>query len=145
MTDCVIDATIIGLSNDELANRVQGNSLDHKLQIVEQVTSGIRRVRYNSKLLNEYERLVGQYQNDVIHLFFIILDSPRAFRVGRNSLSRQHHASAVNDCGWPSHDQHLIAAALDGIDPSIFVTEFHHAICASRIWRHFAIRIEHIQ
>ena len=145
MNDCVIDATIVCLSNGDLANRVPGNSLDQKLKVLEEVTGFFRRLRYNSRLLNEYERLIDLHQNDVVRLFFDILDSPHAFRVSRNALSRQDHAVAIGDCGWPSHDQHLIAAAIGGVNPSIFVTEQKHATCAVLIWRRMRIQVEHIQ
>jgi len=144
MNDCVIDATIVCLSNQALANRAPGSPLDQRLRVIELVISAIRRVRFNARLLSEYERVARKHQNDLIQLFFAILDSPKAVRVSRNSLSRQVYAAAVGDCGWPSHDQHLIAAALDGVNPCICVTESHHAVCSELIWRRLKIQIEHI-
>ena len=42
------------------------------------------------------------------------------------------------------HDQHLLAAALDGVDPVIFVTERCLARCAGKVLSHFRIHIEHL-
>lgn len=121
MPDCVLDASVVALANGDIAARRPGNMLDRRLAVIEHVVSGARRLRYNSRLLAEYEHLIQQHRNDVIYLLFEVLDSKRSIYVPRNTLSRQHHASATERCRWPSHDQHLLAAALGGNNPVIFV------------------------
>lgn len=145
MPDCVLDATVVALANGNIAARRPGNVFDRRLAAIEQVVSGARRLRYNSRLLGEYESLIQQHRNDVIYLLFEVLDSERSIRVRRNTLSRQHYATATQRCRWPSHDQHLLAAAFGGDDPVIVVTEPRLAQCAPRILACFAIHIEHLQ
>ena len=144
MPDCVLDTTVVALANGDLAARQPGNAFDRRLRAIEQVVTGVRRLRYNTKILGEYQRLVRQYRNDVIEMLFLILDSDRSVLVRRSTLSRQEYAAAVKQCGWPSHDQHLLAAALGGVDPAIVVTELHLGQCASKIFRLFAVHVEYI-
>jgi len=144
MVDCVLDATVVAFSNSDLALRIPGSPLDRRLSIIEEVAAGVRRIRYNPRLLGEYEAHARTFRNDVIELFFILLESDKAYFVRRNTLCRQDFAKATSQCNWPSHDQHLLAAAKDGVDPSIFVTEVNHAVCASRILRAFHIRVEFV-
>lgn len=144
MPDCVVDATVVALSNGNIAGRRTGNLLDRRLTVLEQIARGARRLRYNSKLLHEYQQLIQEYRNDVIETLFNLLDDTRhAILVRRNSLSRQDHAKAT-ECGWPNHDQHLLAAALNGIDPAIVVTEERHRDCACAILQHFQVHIEYL-
>ncbi len=142
MPDCVLDASVVALSNGDLAGRRPGNVFDRRLNVIEQVVAGARRLRYNQKLLGEYRRLIRDYRNDVIELLFFVLDSDRAVLVSRSTLSRQNYDRATLQCRWPSHDQHLLAAALDGADPSIFVTEVRLADCARRVFAYFAVHVE---
>jgi hypothetical protein len=141
MPDCVLDASVVALSNGDLAGRRSGNMLDRRLLVLEEVIADHRRLRYNARLLGEYQRLIQDYRNDVIELLFRVLDSDRSVRVSRNNLTSQNHAMATRRCRWPSHDQHLLAAALDGVDPSIFVTEDRLARCAAQILTHFDVHI----
>lgn len=143
MADCVVDASIVHFANTDLAARRPGNVADRRLQVLEQVAGGLRRVRYNQKLLGEYQQLVQERRNDVIEVFFLVLDSSRAVRVSRSTLSRQDYATA-RCCRWPAHDQHLLAAAIGGDDPSIVVTEGKLARCGAKVLRHFAVHLEHI-
>ena len=145
MPDCVVDATVVHLSNGDIAGRKPGNMLDRRMSVLEEVVAGARRLRYNQKLFGEYTELVRERRNDVIDALFEVLDDTRrSVRVPRNTLSRQHHERARNRCDWPSHDQHLLAAALDGDNPSIAVTEQRLNQCAGAIFRHFGIRIEYL-
>jgi hypothetical protein len=146
MSDYVVDATIIRLTNTQLAARRPGNAFDRRLRILEQVVAGTKRVRYNSRLLGEYRALVRQQQfrNDVIQAFFIILDSDKAVRVNRNNLSRQNHRTARDQCDWPTHDQHLLAAAIGGNNAAIVVTEVRLGNCGAAVYRHFGVHVEHI-
>ncbi len=141
MTDCVIDATVVYKANGAITGRRAGNMFDKRLAVIEQVGSGVRRLRYNGKLLKEYEQVMRTPRNDVIELFFAKL-TDTAVLVSRSTLSTPHYDKAVSKCGWPSHDQHLLAAAINGVNPSIVVTEHNHVKCAACILKHFAISIE---
>jgi hypothetical protein len=141
MPDCVLDASVIAFANGDLTGRRSGNLLDRRLRIVEEVAQQNRRVRYNNKLLTEYQRLVTDYRNDAIELFFAVLDSEHSVLVRRSTLSRQHHRTATGSCRWPSHDQHLLAAAVGGEDPSVFVTESRLATCAPQVLSHFSVHV----
>jgi hypothetical protein len=144
MADCVIDATVVAMANGNIAARRPGNVFDRRLTVVEDVGRRVRRLRYNSKLRGEYERLVHEYRNDVIELFFTVLADHAVF-VHHNSLSRQRHATARDKCGWPDHDQHLLAAALGGDDPTVFVTEDRHANCAACILARLRIHVSQLR
>jgi hypothetical protein len=142
MPDCVVDASVVAFANGDIAGRRPGNLFDRRLDVIEQVVTGTRRLRYNPKLVGEYRQLIKEHRNDVIEALFAILDSPRSVYVKRNSLSRQNHAKATQTCGWPSHDQHLLAAALDGDESAVVVTEGHLVQCSAAILMHFDIRVE---
>jgi hypothetical protein len=135
---------VVGFANGDLTARRPGNVFDRRLRVIEQVVAGNWRLRYNQKLLDEYLRLIQEYRNDVIELLFGVLDSQRSVRVPRNTLSSRDHGIATSRCRWPSHDQHLLAAALGGVDPSVFVTEERLARCAPRILSHFAVRVNQL-
>jgi len=144
MPDYVLDATVVAPPNRDIVARRLGNAVDRRLAVIQQVVAGARRLRYNTKLLGEYQRLTQNSRDDVIVLFFIILDSARSVFVGRNTLSRQNYSTAVDRCRWPGHDQHLLAAALDGDDSTIVVTESRLAQCATRILRYFHVHVEYL-
>jgi hypothetical protein len=145
MPDYVVDATVIGFANGDIAARRPGNVLDRRLSVIEQVVRGVRRLRYNRRLLSEYTQLVQEYRNDVIDAFFALLDdSRRAVLVRRSTLSAGDYDTARRSCRWPTHDQHLLAAALGGDDPTIAVTEARHARCAAELLRHFGVHIENL-
>ena len=143
MPDCVVDASVVAFANGDIAGRRPGNIFDKRLAVIEQVVAGTRRLRFNAKLVNEYQNIVKQHRNDVVEALFALLDnSQRSVFVKRNTLSRQNHVRATQTCGWPSHDQHLLAAALDGDEPAVVVTEPHLAQCAPLVLMHFDIRVE---
>jgi hypothetical protein len=145
MPDCVIDASVVALANGDIAGRRPGNIFDRRLAVIEETVSGLRRLRYNSKLLGEYTDHIRERRNDVLEALFALLDDTnRSVFVRRNTLSRQHYDSATDKCQWPSHDQHLLAAAIDGDNPSIVVTEERLQQCAGKILRHFGIHLEYI-
>jgi hypothetical protein len=145
MADCVVDASVVHFANGDIAGRRPGNLFDRRLRVLEQVVRGVRRLRYNPKLLGEYAQLVRVHRNDVVEALFILLDdTSRAVFVRRNTLSGQHHATATEKCRWPSHDQHLLAAALGGDDPAVVVTEERLNRCAAAILAKFAIRVEYL-
>lgn len=142
MSDCVIDAALIHLSNGDLAGRRPGNVLDRRLKVIEDVGEGKRRPRYNQKLFGEYQCLTKKLRNDVVAAFIQVL-TDSGVRVKRNCLKSRDHGKATK-CGWPSHDQHLLAAALEGQNPTIFVSEWKHGTCAASVLRVFGVRVSRI-
>jgi hypothetical protein len=142
VNDAVFDTTVVAVGNRQIADRRSGNSFDKTLRLLQAVINRVMRVRYNSKLRREYDEHVRQYRNDFIEVFFTILDSPQAVQVARNSLSRQHYDMAVRQARWPSHDQHLLASALGGERPHIYVTEQYLQDCGPKIYRIFGIRVQ---
>jgi|SRR6266571_2677589 len=140
MSDAVLDTTVVAFANSDIAARRSGNSLDRRLRILQDVVGRRMQIRYNPKLLTEYQQHITERRNDVIELFFAVLDSSAAIRVGRNTLSRQHFERATGE-RWPAHDQHLLAAAMGGDRPQIYVTERRLSDLASGIHRKFRIRV----
>lgn len=143
MPDCIFDATVITMANGEIAARKPGNIFDRRLTAIESAANGNCRIRYNPRLLREYLDHVRDRRNDVIELFFETLEE-RGLLVRRNNLSRQDYATATERCQWPAHDQHLLAAALGGDEPSIYVTERRHSDCGPKILNRFGIRIKRL-
>jgi hypothetical protein len=140
MADSVFDTTVIAAANAVLADRVPGNRLDRCVAAIEDVAHGLRRLRYNRKLYEEYRPHLRERRNDIVEVFVALLDSPNAVVVPRSTLPRPIYARALQ-CGWPSHDQHLLAAAIDGEDPILFVTERRHWVCCAAVWKRFAITV----
>lgn len=143
MSDAVFDTTVVACANSDIAARRAGNSLDRRLHLLEIAGCGQVRVRYNRKLLSEYQAHIKTRRNDVIELFFAVLDSAWAIRVTRSTLSRQDYRLAVEQ-RWPTHDQHLLAAALGGDRPCVYVTEPRLATCGLGIQRVFNIRVRRV-
>lgn len=143
MSDVVFDTTVVAWANRDMGARRPGNSFDRRLRLLERARDGQLRIRYNKRLLGEYQRRVMERRNDIIEMFFVLLDSTRAIRVSRNNLSRQHHQRAVQE-GWPSHDQHLLAAAVGGDRPCVYVDEHHLAACGAGIHRVLGIRVQRV-
>lgn len=143
MAECVFDASFIAKANGSCSGANNGNLLQRRLNAVQSVTSGASRLRYNQKLLNEYLKHVQECRNDLVELFFEILDSDKAIRVKRSTLCKADNAKA-NDCRWPSHDQHILAAAIGGTNVVIYVTEKTLGSCGVAVKRIFSFTIAHI-
>lgn len=138
MDDAVIDATVLAFANGPIGPK-PGGALGRCLPMIRQIVDGQWRCRYNKTLLHEYEQLIATHRNDIIIAFFIILDSPRAL-LARNNLRRQEYARA-REIGWPTHDHHLLAAAIGGVNPSIVVTEKKLAILHAQARRRFGVSV----
>jgi len=143
MNDGVLDTTVVACANCDLRARTQGNSLNRRAALIERCVTGSLRVLYNKVLLQEYKNHIREHRNDLIESFFAVLDSATAFLVRRSTLSRQDYNRA-RACRWPSHDQHLLAAALGGVRASIYVTEQALSRCAESIRREFRVRVEKV-
>lgn len=133
----MIDTTVVALSNVKLTCLKEGSNLQARIRLLEQCFSGKKRIRFNGRLKEEYNSKVRAFDNDFVRLFFELLTSSRAVFVNRSTLSRQHYNKAQNDCGWPSHDQHLLAAAVGGEDVILYITEDDHWKCRNKIRRVF--------
>ncbi|MGD0036813.1 MAG: hypothetical protein ABSC53_05930 [Bacteroidota bacterium] len=144
MIDFVVDATIIGMSNVEMVAPETNSRFVRLVAVLDQIANGNDHARYNSRLLSEYEQLTKIHRNDIIDMFFNLLEPPHSVFVNRNRLERHHYVVAVDKCGWPSHDQHLLAAAIGGSNPLILVTEPILANCGQKILRHFKIHVDHV-
>jgi hypothetical protein len=133
----VYDTTVVAFANGDLVGRKANNILDRRLRAIEEFLEGRRIAWYNSKLEGEYSVKVVERRNDVIVAFFLAIVD-RGKRAQRNQLTRQAHARALT-LGWPSHDQHLLAAALEGTRSTIYVTEKALGVCAKRVKREFDV------
>jgi hypothetical protein len=140
MSDAVFDTSVVAYANSDIVNRKLGGALDQRLILLEGAATRKVRIRYNDKLILEYAQHVRRCRNDVIELFFAVLDSAAAVRAPRNTLSRQHHQLA-DALRWPCHDEHLLAAAIGGDSPSIYVTEEQLARPAAEVFRIFRIHV----
>jgi len=143
MDECVFDASFVRLANDSLFGEKLGNLLNRRLNAMRTVVDGDCRIRCNSKLLTEYSAQVRDHRNDVIEQFFSLLDSQETVWVKRSTLSRQDKNKA-NKCRWPTHDQHVLAAAIGGNAVVIHVTEDALGLCATSVRRIFGFHINHV-
>ena len=139
MPNTVYDAAFVAYSNGDLVGRKRGNVLDKRLKAIEQFLTGERVAWYNNKLFTEYEMHVRLRRNDLIDAFFMrLVDVGR--KAIRSRLSRPHFATAT-EIRWPSHDQHLLAAAIEAEDATKFTTEEVLANCARGARRCFGVRV----
>ncbi|MFA6472446.1 MAG: hypothetical protein WCU00_10435 [Candidatus Latescibacterota bacterium] len=138
--DTVYDTTVISLANGDLVGRKRGNALDKRLSALEQFLKGHRVAWYNNCLLNEYSAHILEYRNDITEIFFAMLVD-RGRKAKKNTLTRHQHA-LLRSIRWPSHDQHLLAAALEGRSTTLFVTEVTLYNCAASVKRIFDIRVK---
>jgi hypothetical protein len=135
----VYDTTVVAYSNGDLAGRRPNTAMDRRLRLLEECLRGKRTPWYNRKLLGEYNKHIKLCRNDVIEAFLRVLGD-RGRRATRDTLSRQMHARARR-AGWPSHDQHLLAAAVEAGDATIVVTEVALGVCSQRIRRVFRVAV----
>lgn len=138
MDDAVIDANVLAFANGPAGTNPTG-AFARCLPMIERIIRGQWRCRYNKRLLKEYEDHTKTKRNDFIIAFLDILDSPRAV-LTRNNLRRHEYARA-RAIRWPTHDHHLLAAAIDGVRPSIVVTEDTLAILHARARREFGVSV----
>jgi hypothetical protein len=143
MPECVFDTSFIAYARGPIANQKVGNLLHKRLTAIRSVTTGRSRVRYNQKLLNEYIDHAKAPRNDVVEQFFELLDSDHAIRVKRSTLSRTDKVKA-DFVGWPTHDQHVLAAAIGGTDVIIHVTERALGLCTTKVKRVFGFALNHV-
>jgi hypothetical protein len=135
--DTVYDTEVIAKANGDLEGRRRGNKMDVRLSRIEEFLSGSRRAFYNQKLLGEYSMHVKECRNDVIAAFVQRL-ADHGVRVKRSKLSSGEFAAALS-FKWPAHDQHLLAAALEGERATVFVVEDKLAACARGARREFEV------
>src|SRR6266511_2115767 len=143
MSDCVFDTSFVATANGSLTGEKKGTLLHRRLTEIRKVVDRENRVRYNPKLLTEYMTVVKKRRNDVVDQFFELLDSDRAVRLKTNTL-RHADKTKANDCRWPTHDQHVLAAAIGGTEVSIHVTENALGACAAAIKRVFGFKVNHV-
>lgn len=140
--DTVYDAEVIAKANGDLAGRRRGNALDIRLSHVEAFIGGERRALYNQKLLGEYAKHVKSFRNDAIEAFLTKL-ADHGHKSPRSKLSRPDFVAATS-LGWPSHDQHLLAAALAGERTTVLVIEDVLSGCAAGVKRRFRLTITRV-
>lgn len=143
MPDCVFDSSFVAKANGPVEAEKAGNFLHRRLDAMRSVTSGERRLRYNPKLLSEYSALIQQSRNDVLDQFLELLDNERTVRLKNSTLRRADKVKA-NKCRWPTHDQHVLAAAIDGEEVVIHVTETALGVCRAAVRRVFGFSINYI-
>jgi hypothetical protein len=142
MRDTVYDTSFVAYSNGELAGRRANNALDRRLSKIEEFVEGKRIAWYNEKLFREYRDKVRTVRNDVIEMFLIRL-ADAGKQAARNRLSTANYAKA-RKAQWPSHDQHLLAAAIEGTRATIFVTEKALEGCGKAVKREFGFTVVRI-
>jgi hypothetical protein len=140
MRDVVFDANVVRFANGNISGRQTGNALDTRLGVLEDCIHDRTRGRYNPKLWGEYAPAFDDPRNDIVVALIIAL-SDRGVRVPSNTLSRQLYAK-MRDARWPSHDQHLLAAAIDGNRTVVYSCERNrHGPCARAVRREFGVGV----
>ena len=101
-------------------------------------------MRFNGKLRDEYLAHIRESRNDAIEILLGALDNPSiATFVEYDQLPKEKWIIA-KECSWPSHDQHLLAAAMEGHKPVVFVTEHRLSSCHSKIYRKMRISVANV-
>lgn len=142
MGNTVYDTSFLALSNGDIAARKRGNVFDRRICKIEEFIKGARIAWYNNKLFAEYTMHVAQRRNDVVEAFFLRL-ADHGKKAKRNTLSTPQYAQC-RQTRWPTHDQHLLAAAIEAGNSTIFVTEQALADCAATVKRRFGISVTQI-
>ena len=143
MPEAVFDTSFLHTANGPYSGQKNSSALNRRLTAIRGVNSGHSRVRYNDKLLAEYSNSLKVHRNDVIEQFIELLDSKKAIRLPSSTLRHADKAKA-NECRWPTHDQHVLAAAVGGSGVVIHVTENALGACAKKVKRIFGIKINHV-
>lgn len=141
MNDAVIDTAVVSLANADLSNKPLTGKFKSRLEKIELCIKKKSRLRINDKLRTEYLDHLSNIRNDYVALFIQMLDTDSVVKARRSTLSRQDHQTATS-CRWPSHDQHLLAAAIGGNRVKLWVHESAHTQCAACIRRRFSVRVE---
>lgn len=140
MSDAVFDATVITYSNRGLLETDKTEYASAGIALLTKFVSSTRRIRVNPKLVREYEEH-NVRRSDLIELFLTLLTSDRTVHSKKNTLPT-HLFLKSRKAGWPTHDQHLLAAADDGA--FIYVTEQRHSVCSAKIKRDMSISVVRI-
>ena len=143
MGQCVVDTSFLAKANGALAGIRAGNLLHRRINAISRIVEGKDRLRYNSKLLQEYAPHIKDCRNDIVEQLVALLDDSETIKVRKNTLKRQDKARA-NKCRWPNHDQHVLAAAIGGEEVTIHVTENDLGACGPAIKREFGFRVNHV-
>ena len=141
MSDAVVDASVIGMTDEDLLAQGSEDSIRRRVKLIDDCANKKLRLRCNPTLEGEYSRILKDSNKDLHILFLGALES--AFRVTKNKLDRHAYLRSL-DAGWPSHDQHLLAAAIGGTRPTIYVTEKKLFSCATKVKREFSISVSSI-
>ena len=143
MSDSVVDTSFIAMANEELAEVGQNELLHRRISAIGNIVDGKDRLRVNPKLLKEYEPHIRERRNDIVDQFVALLDAPETIKLSSSSLRKADNVRA-NDCRWPTHDKHLLAAAMGGEAVTIHVTENALALCARDVRRVFGFKVNHV-
>jgi hypothetical protein len=145
MAEAVYDASFIAYANCSLDDPTDDRRdfLGQLVAAIGLAVSGQARIRWNKALRAEYDDIVKVQHNDLVDQFFAILTGENATFVARNSL-RRHENARAQDCNWPQHDRHLIAAAIEGKSVTIHVTERRLGQCTKKVWQVFRIRVNYV-
>jgi hypothetical protein len=135
MSDAVFDATVVRYTNKGLTDDAKRVGAAAGIKLLQVFLQSDRKLRYNPKLKGEYQKETGS-QSDLIKAFYQFLDSPRGVFVKTNQLRKAPYARA-RECNWPGHDDHLLAAAIDAAEVTIYYTEHRHAVCVAAVRRRF--------
>lgn len=141
MRSTVFDTRLVASANGDIRARRPGNILDCRLILLEQAVARVTTTLVNKKLLKEYNSKIPQsgIRNDSVRSFIeFVID--HGVDSGRSTLSHSDYVKA-HEARWPTHDHHLIAAAIGHNHVTIFVTEQNHFVCTREIHRRFGITI----
>jgi len=143
MSDCVVDTSFIALANKTMEEPPTEDVLYQRIDAIRLIVETNQRLRVNPKLLTEYEPHIKEQRNDVVDQFVALLDDPNTVKLSSNTLRKADNAKA-NTCRWPTHDKHVLAAAIDGDNVTIHVTDNVLGNCAKAVRRIFGFKINHI-
>ncbi len=143
MKDTVYDASFVKFSLAESSESERSELTNQRWKEIEGFIVGKRKLYYNQKLGKEYNQLLKNATNDDSVQAFIFALVDTGIKGSKNGLSRQKRVQA-QAAGWPTHDDHLLSAALLGTKTEIFVTEQTLANCGTAIKRIFKFVITRI-
>ena len=120
MSETVYDTRFLACANGNISNLRPFSQLQKRVSYVKEFSDGKTTARFNAKLLQEYDKHIKEYRNEIIESFFKLLVD-HGIKSNRNTLTGPDWQRL--DGAWPTHDRHLLAAAIDGVKVRIITSE----------------------
>lgn len=141
-TEIVYDTSFVARANGDLSDMKPNSVLYKRISAISLSTTGKAKARYNRKLYQEYMDHIKELRNDFINVFITSLEK-NGILIEKMTVEKIKWIKVKKL--WPSHDRHLLAAALcdkNGCrDVGIYTSEKAHEPAGPILKREFKISL----